>query len=49
MIRRILRDLVVGYLIHRKDLPGKPDISMVGRKRIIEVIGCFFLRNFHEL
>jgi len=31
-----------GYRIHRKDLPGKPDIAWIGRKKAIFVHGCFW-------
>ncbi|WP_082477600.1 very short patch repair endonuclease [Methylobacterium sp. Leaf93] len=45
IVRRILRELSVGYRLHRKDLPGRPDISMSGRRKIIEVRGCFWHRH----
>lgn len=42
-IRKICRDLgFSGYRVHRKDLPGKPDIAWVGRKLAIFVHGCFW-------
>lgn len=42
-VRRLLRSLgLVGYRLHRKDLPGKPDIAFVGRKKAIFVHGCFW-------
>lgn len=31
-----------GYRIHRKDLPGNPDIAFIGRKKAIFVHGCFW-------
>ena len=31
-----------GYRLHRKDLPGKPDVVFVGRKKVIFVHGCFW-------
>lgn len=41
--RKICRELgFVGYRIHRKDLPGKPDIAWIGRKLAIFVDGCFW-------
>lgn len=41
--RRLCRELgYTGYRIHRKDLPGKPDIAWVGRKLAIFVHGCFW-------
>lgn len=41
-VRRELRRLGVGYRLHRKDLPGKPDIAMLGRRKAIFVHGCFW-------
>lgn len=42
-VRRLLRSLgLVGYRLHRKELPGKPDIAFVGRKKAIFVHGCFW-------
>lgn len=41
-VRRILRALAPGYRLHRADLPGRPDIAYVGRKRAIFVNGCFW-------
>ena len=41
-VRRILREAgMTGYRVHRKDLPGKPDIAFIGRKKAIFVHGCF--------
>src|ERR1051326_1111426 len=43
---KIVRSLVHGmgfrYALHRKDLPGRPDIVLVSRKKIIQVHGCFW-------
>lgn len=42
-VRRLLRSMdLVGYRLHRKELPGKPDIAFVGRKKAIFVHGCFW-------
>lgn len=41
-VRRILTKLGARYRLHRKDLPGKPDIVMPGRKLAIFVHGCFW-------
>ncbi len=41
-VRRLLTRMGVGYRLHRKDLPGKPDIVMAGRKLAIFVHGCFW-------
>lgn len=42
-VRKILRSLSFpGYRLHRKDLPGKPDIAYLGRRKAIFVHGCFW-------
>jgi len=43
----VLRKLLLtsgfpGYRLHRADLPGKPDIAYIGRKKAIFVHGCFW-------
>jgi DNA mismatch endonuclease (patch repair protein) len=43
VVRTLLRELGHrGYRLHRKDLPGKPDIVFVGRRKAIFVHGCFW-------
>jgi len=41
-IRKLLFGLGYRFRLHRKDLPGKPDIVFTGRKRVIFVHGCFW-------
>lgn len=42
-VRGILRALgYTGYRLHRKDLPGKPDIAFIGRKKTVLIHGCFW-------
>lgn len=42
-VRKICRELErSGYRLHRKDIPGKPDIAFIGRKAAIFVHGCFW-------
>jgi DNA mismatch endonuclease (patch repair protein) len=41
-VRALLRAIAPGYRLHRAELPGKPDIAYVGRKRAIFVHGCFW-------
>lgn len=41
-VRRLLTALGARYRLHRKDLPGKPDIVMPGRPLAIFVHGCFW-------
>jgi len=41
-IRRILTKLGARYRLHRKDLPGNPDVVMPGRRLALFVHGCFW-------
>ena len=42
-VRKILRELgFLGYRLHRSDLPGKPDVTYVGRRKAIFIHGCFW-------
>ncbi|WP_338848314.1 very short patch repair endonuclease [Massilia sp. W12] len=42
-VRQLLRALgFSGYRLHRKELPGKPDIVFIGRRKAIFVHGCFW-------
>jgi DNA mismatch endonuclease (patch repair protein) len=41
-VRRLLRAFAPGYRLHRKDVPGRPDVAYVGRKAAIFVHGCFW-------
>lgn len=41
--RSLLRSLgYPGYRLHRRDLPGTPDIAYIGRRKAIIVNGCFW-------
>ena len=43
VVRGLLRTLgYPGYRLHRKDLPGKPDIAYIGRRKVIVINGCFW-------
>ena len=42
VIRKWLHASGYRYRLHRKDLPGKPDIVFLGRRKIIFVHGCFW-------
>lgn len=42
MVRRLARRLGFGYRLHRRDLPGTPDLTFVGRRKVILVHGCFW-------
>jgi DNA mismatch endonuclease (patch repair protein) len=41
-VRRMLWRLGARYRLDRKDLPGRPDIVMPGRKLAVFVHGCFW-------
>ena len=41
-VRRLLHGLGYRYRLHRKDLPGKPDLVFPSRKKAIFVHGCFW-------
>jgi len=41
-VRRLLHRLGYRYRLHRKDLPGRPDIVFPGRKKAIFIHGCFW-------
>jgi DNA mismatch endonuclease (patch repair protein) len=41
-VRRGLTKLGARYRLHRKDLPGNPDIVMAGRRLALFVHGCFW-------
>jgi len=41
-VRALLRSFAPFYRLHRKDVPGNPDIAYVGKKRAIFVHGCFW-------
>jgi len=41
-VRSLLHALGYRFRIHRKDLPGFPDIVLPGRKAVIFVHGCFW-------
>ena len=41
-VRRLVHSLGYRYRLHRKDLPGKPDLVFASRKKVIFVHGCFW-------
>lgn len=41
-VRRLVHRMRYRYRLHRKDLPGKPDLVFAGRKKVIFVHGCFW-------
>ncbi len=44
-VRRILHRLGIRFRLHRRDLPGTPDIVLPGRRIAILVHGCFWHRH----
>ncbi len=42
LVRKITHKLGYRFRLHRKDLPGKPDLTFPARKKIIFVHGCFW-------
>jgi DNA mismatch endonuclease (patch repair protein) len=41
-LRKLLTRLGLRYRLHRKDLPGSPDLAFMGRKVAIFMHGCFW-------
>jgi DNA mismatch endonuclease, patch repair protein len=44
-VRRALTAAGVRYRLHRRELPGVPDLVMAGRRAVIFVHGCFWHRH----
>jgi len=42
IVRRLVHSLGFRYRLHRKDLPGKPDMVFGPRRKVIFVHGCFW-------
>jgi len=42
VVRQLLHSMGYRYQLHRRELPGKPDIVFLGRRKAIEVRGCFW-------
>lgn len=45
VVRRLLHGMGYRYRLHRKDLPGRPDIVFVAARKVIFVHGCFWHRH----
>ena len=45
MVRRFVHGMGYRYRLHRRDLPGTPDIVFPGRSKVIFVHGCFWHRH----
>jgi DNA mismatch endonuclease (patch repair protein) len=42
IVRSIVHGMGYRYSLHKKSLPGKPDLVLVRHGKIIDVHGCFF-------
>lgn len=42
IVRRLLHSLGYRFRLHRRDLPGTPDIVFPSRRKIVFVNGCFW-------
>jgi DNA mismatch endonuclease (patch repair protein) len=45
VVRKLLHAHGFRFRLHRRDLPGNPDIVLPGRKKVIFVHGCFWHRH----
>lgn len=45
IVRSLLHCMGYRFRLHRKDLPGKPDIVLIKYKTVLEVRGCFWHRH----
>lgn len=45
-VRRLLHHMGYRYRLHRSDLPGRPDLVFVSRRKVVFVNGCFW--HYHS-
>lgn len=45
IVRRLIHGLGYRYLLHRRKLPGAPDLVFACRRKAIQVHGCFWHRH----
>jgi DNA mismatch endonuclease (patch repair protein) len=45
VVRRLVHAMGFRYRLHRRDLPGSPDLVFTSRRKIIFVHGCFWHRH----
>jgi DNA mismatch endonuclease (patch repair protein) len=45
IVRRLVHGMGYRFRLHRKDLPGSPDIVLPRLRKVIEVRGCFWHRH----
>jgi len=41
-VRRLVHGMGYRYILHRSDLPGRPDLAFPSRRKVIFVHGCFW-------
>ncbi len=41
-VRRLIHHMGYRYRLHRRDLPGKPDLVFASRRKVVFVHGCFW-------
>jgi len=44
-VRRLVYGMGFRYRLHRRELPGSPDLVFASRRRVIFVHGCFWHRH----
>ena len=44
-VRRLLHGIGYRYRLHRKDLPGRPDLVFPSRRKIVFVNSCFWHKH----
>lgn len=42
VVRKVVHGMGYRYRLHRRDLPGKPDLTFASRRKVIFVHGCFW-------
>ena len=45
VVRRLVHRMGYRYRLHRRDLPGSPDLVLSSRKKTVFVHGCFWHRH----
>lgn len=42
LVRKLVHGLGYRYRLHKKELPGKPDLAFIGKRKVVFVHGCFW-------
>ncbi|KAB1069983.1 DNA mismatch endonuclease Vsr [Methylobacterium planeticum] len=45
LVRRLIHSMGYRFRLHRRDLPGRPDLVFPSRRKVIFVHGCFWHRH----